>query len=113
MGNVEDCFVNDGLRHQARRGENELLVRIAAAVDSRKNRRTASIEADVGMKSHQQRAGDVRTLVRKNAGAESDGESSPISVVRRSRFRGRGSSVGEGRARLCRCRGRDSTTKTE
>jgi len=77
---VEDRFVDQRLRGQPRRGENELLVRVLVAVDSRKNGGSAVVESLVGMEPHHQGADDVRALVRENAGGESKREMPPIVI---------------------------------
>ena len=84
MGDVEDRLVDRRLGGEAGGRENELLVRVLPAVDSRKNRRATAVEADVRMESHRDGAQDVRAFVRHDAGAETEGESPPVIVGRTS-----------------------------
>src|SRR5256714_15336350 len=66
------------LRREGRRGEDELLVRVAVRVDSRIDRGPTVVETDVWVKSHRQRAQYVGAFVGEQAQSESQRELCPI-----------------------------------
>ena len=85
---IEYQLVDQRLGRQARCGKKKLLVRVLVGVDSREDRWASFIESYRWTGAHCDGGQDVGSLVRQNAGAETESKISPVVVPWRGRIDG-------------------------